>query len=51
MQIIVRNGTIDYQAIYKLHKAGQIENLDGMTYRPNTETEDNVWETISLLAN
>ena len=27
-----------------LFRTGHTENLDGMTYRPNTETENNVQE-------
>ena len=27
-----------------VYKTGHTKNPDGMTYRPNTETENNVWE-------
>ena len=29
---------------FYIYKTGQIENLEGMTYRPNTETENKVQE-------
>ena len=38
-----------FSMLNTIHKAGRPDSLDGMTYRPNSQNENNVQENNSVL--